>query len=552
MQTVKLNKKAMVVLGGCVIFFIIALSYLPSSEPSPIPRVPVRAIRHQINEQHPVKHSLPLDNRIEDFDVERADEKLRKEVVKPDFSDEVDQNDNAYRQKFVKDMMLHAWNGYKNYSWGANEVRPIAKSANSQAIFGGKDMPATIVDAADTLWIMGLKKEYQDARDYIKEHMDMAKATGTLSVFETTIRFLGGLLSLYALTKEEFYIDKARGVGEALLPAFNTPTGIPKSNIDMSTKYASNYAWANGGSSILAEYGSLHLEFVYLSKITKQPIFEKKVKKIRNYLDKLDKVNGLYPNYINPETGKWSLPYHISLGALGDSYYEYLIKSWIQSGKKDNQAKKMYWDTSDAVQKHMVFRSAKSNLTYVAELRSGQPDHKMGHLACFCVGMFALQAVNEPTQQLKEKTMSLAEELGKTCHESYIRSQTGIGPEMFYFSPMDEATSLRNENGYILRPEVLEGFFYLWRLTGKEKYRDWVWTAIQAMEKYCKKEGGYAGLRNVYNPSQGSDDVQQSFFLAETLKYAYLTFTDTSVMDLNKWVFNTEAHAFPIDDSASE
>ncbi|KIH52200.1 hypothetical protein ANCDUO_17700 [Ancylostoma duodenale] len=103
-------------------------------------------------------------------------------------------------------MMLHAWNGYKNYSWGENELRPVSKTFNTQAIFGGRGMPATIVDAADTLWIMGLRKEYEQARDYIKENFDMNKATGTLSVFETTIRFLGGLLSLYALTNEKFYM----------------------------------------------------------------------------------------------------------------------------------------------------------------------------------------------------------------------------------------------------------------------------------------------------------------------------------------------------------
>uniref|UniRef100_A0A1I7X9P9 alpha-1,2-Mannosidase n=1 Tax=Heterorhabditis bacteriophora TaxID=37862 RepID=A0A1I7X9P9_HETBA len=151
------------------------------------------------------------------------------------------------RREKIKEMMIHAWNGYKNYSWGANEVRPIAKRVNNQAIFGGRDMPATIIDAADTLWIMGLTNEYKEARDYIETHFDMNKATGTISVFETTIRFLGGLLSLYALTKEDFYIDKAKSVAEALLPAFNTPSGIPMSNIDMKTKYAQNYNWANGG-----------------------------------------------------------------------------------------------------------------------------------------------------------------------------------------------------------------------------------------------------------------------------------------------------------------
>ncbi|VDP17888.1 unnamed protein product [Heligmosomoides polygyrus] len=294
-------------------------------------------------------------------------------------------------------MMLHAWTGYKNYSWGANELRPLSKSSNTQSIFGGRSMPATIVDAADTLWIMGLTKEYEEARDYIKENFDMSQATGTLSVFETTIRFLGGLLSLYALTGESFYIGKARLVAEALLPAFNTPTGIPKSSLDVSSRHASNYGWADGGSSILAEIGSLHLEFTYLSHVTKSPLFVKKVKKIRDALDRVEKPKGLYSNYISPDSGKWTRSNHVSLGALGDSFYEYLIKSWLQSGKIDEQARRMYWNASEAIQNNLIFKS-KSGLTYVAELRNGLPDHKMGHLACFSVGMFALQAVNEETE----------------------------------------------------------------------------------------------------------------------------------------------------------
>ncbi|EYC38168.1 hypothetical protein Y032_0738g1955 [Ancylostoma ceylanicum] len=320
------------------------------------------------------------------------------------------------------------------------ELRPVSKTFNTQAIFGGRGMPATIVDAADTLWIMGLRKEYEQARDYIKENFDMNKATGTLSVFETTIRFLGGLLSLFALTGEQFYM---------------------------------------------------------------------------------------------------------SLGALGDSFYEYLIKSWLQSGKTDEQARKMYWEVSKAMQEQMVMKS-KSGLTYVAELRNGLPEHKMGHLACFSVGMFALQAVNEKTEEERLSTMKLAEELGRTCHESYIRTTTHIGPEMFYFNGEEDATSRNSENGYILRPEVIEGFFYLWRLTGKPMYREWVWDAIQAIDKYCRVEGGFSGIYDVYDPKKGHDDVQQSFFLAETLKYAYLTFTDNSVVPLDKWVFNTEAHPLPV------
>ncbi|EFP05759.1 hypothetical protein CRE_27348 [Caenorhabditis remanei] len=506
----------------------------------------------------PIQSSEGLEKLIGKIHYEDKDEENGVYLIVLNLSERFEISD--LRRQKVKEMMIHAWQGYKNYSWGANELKPVAKTPNSQNIFGGSQMPATIVDAADTLYIMDLKEQYKEARDYIEKNFSMAKSTSTLSVFETTIRFLGGLLSLYALTQEPFYIEKAREVGEALLPAFNTPSGIPKSNLDVASKHASNYGWANGGQSILSEVGSLHLEFLYLSRIAQAPIFEKKVKKVRDALEKAEKPNGLYSNYISPDTGRFTGS-HMSLGALGDSFYEYLIKSYVQSNYTDRQAKNMYWDVSDAIQKHMIKVSKQSKLTYTVELNNMQPQHKMGHLACFVPGMFALQAINEDTEEEKSRIMTLAEELAKTCHESYIRTETHIGPEMFYFNDNDEATSKHSENGYIQRPEVIEGWFYLWRLTGKTMYRDWVWDAVQAVEKYCRVDSGFTGLQNVYNPKsvsfiqsflyqisffQGRDDVMQSFFLAEFLKYAYLTFADDSLISLEKWVFNTEAHPVPI------
>uniref|UniRef100_A0A1I7YDZ0 Alpha-1,2-Mannosidase n=1 Tax=Steinernema glaseri TaxID=37863 RepID=A0A1I7YDZ0_9BILA len=192
----------------------------------------------------------------------------------------------------------------------------------------------------------------------------------------------------------------------------------------------------------------------------------------------------------------------------------------------------------------MVFKS-KGGLTYVAELRNGNPEHKMGHLACFVTGMFALEAEHSDDPERKEKITKLAEELGRTCHESYIKTASGIGPEMFYFDQMQEATTNGGDHGYIQRPEVIEGWFYLWRLTKNKMYKEWVWNAMMAIEKHCKVDAGYAGLRNVYKPEEGYDDVMQSFFFAETLKYGYLTFADDKI-PLDQWVFNTEAHPLPI------
>lgn len=124
-------------------------------------------------------------------------------------------------------------------------------------------------------------------------------------VFEFNIRFIGGLLSSYALTKDPMLLQKADEFAAKLLPAFDTPTGIPYALINPSTGFTKNYGWASGGSSILSEAGSIHLEFVYLSHATGKSIYRDKVMKIRDFFDKASKPNGLYPNYINPKNGLW-------------------------------------------------------------------------------------------------------------------------------------------------------------------------------------------------------------------------------------------------------
>ncbi|KAI1292831.1 Mannosyl-oligosaccharide alpha-1,2-mannosidase IA [Halotydeus destructor] len=86
----------------------------------------------------------------------------------------------------------------------------------------------------------------------------------------------------------------------------------------------------------------------------------------------------------------------------------------------------------------------------------------------------------------------------------------------------------------------------MWRLTKEQKYRDWAWEAVQAIEKHCRVENGYSGLKNVYDANSPKDDVQQSFFFAEVLKYLYLIFSEDNLISLDEWVFNTEAHPLPI------
>lgn len=451
-----------------------------------------------------------------------------------------------FRRNFVRDMMKHAWRGYANYAWGYNEVRPVSKTPHTESIFGGERMGASIVDGIDTLFIMGLHDEYLAARTWIEQNLDFNKYESDLSVFETNIRYVGGLLSIHALTKDQMFLNKAIQIADKLLPAFDTPSGIPYSNINLGSNYARNHDWAYG-AAILSEFGSIHLEFIYLSHVTGDPKYREKAFKIRNAIKKaVPRSDGLYNNYINTESGQWlARPTHVSMGALGDSFYEYLIKAYVQSDGQDVEAYQMYVDAIKAYENKLIFTSTQSRLVYFAELKDTSINHKMDSLACFSGGMLALGATKSD-EPIKSRHMTLASGIANTCHESCIRTKSHLGPETFVFSNRADAMAYGpTEKYYILRPEILETYFYMWRYTHDPKYRAWAWDFVEALERHCKSEAGYSGIRNVYVPVI-KDDVQQSFFLAEVLKYLYLIFSDDNIVSLDSWVFNTEAHPLPI------
>nr|XP_054753906.1 mannosyl-oligosaccharide alpha-1,2-mannosidase IA-like [Lytechinus pictus] len=164
----------------------------------------------------------------------------------------------------------------------------------------------------------------------------------------------------------QVYKEKAIQIADKLLPAFNTPTGIPFGLVNLKTGSARNWGWASGGSSILSEFGSLHLEFNYLSEISGDPKYKQKVDRIREVLKDVKRSDGLYPNFLNPKTGKWG-QMHVSLGALGDSFYEYLLKSYIMSGGKDEEGKQMYFSALEVshvirhVIRHVMYPSSFSS-----------------------------------------------------------------------------------------------------------------------------------------------------------------------------------------------
>ncbi|XP_061423237.1 mannosyl-oligosaccharide 1,2-alpha-mannosidase IA-like [Lethenteron reissneri] len=453
--------------------------------------------------------------------------------------------DPATREKreAIKQMMKHAWNNYKQYAWGANELKPIAKKSHTTNIFGNTQMGATIVDALDTLYIMELHDEFQEAKEWVEKNLNF-NVNAEVSVFEVNIRFVGGLLAAYYLSGEEVFKIRAVELAEKLLPAFRTPTGIPWALLNLKSGVGRNWNWASSGCSILAEFGTLHLEFAHLSYLTGDSSYIDLVMKIRGILQKMDRPNGLYPNYLHPRTGRWG-QFHSSVGGLGDSFYEYLLKAWIMSDKKDTEARKMYDDAIEGIERHLV-RKSEGGLTYIGEWKNGHLEKKMGHLTCFAGGMFALGADGSPGDKAGH-FLELGAKIAHTCHESYARTALKLGPEAFKFDGGAEAVAVRqNEKYYILRPEVLETYWYMWRFTHDPKYRQWGWEAAQAIEQHCKVSGGYSGVKDVYSGSPMHDDVQQSFFLAETLKYLYLLFSEDDLLPLDHWVLNTEAHPLPV------
>ncbi|KAL8122768.1 mannosyl-oligosaccharide 1,2-alpha-mannosidase MNS1-like [Apium graveolens] len=442
---------------------------------------------------------------------------------------------SVQRREKVKGAMLHAWTSYEKYAWGKDELQPQSK--NGVDSFGG--LGATLIDSLDTLYIMGLDEQFQRAREWVANSLDFNKNYDA-SVFETTIRVVGGLLSTFDLSGDKIFLEKATDIANRLLPAWDTTSGIPFNIINLAHGNAHNPGWT-GGDSILADSGTEQLEFIALSQRTGDPKYQQKVENVILQLNKTFPSDGLLPIYINPHKGTPSYS-TITFGAMGDSFYEYLLKVWIQGNR--TTAVKHYremWETSMTGLLSLVRRTTPSSFAYIAEKMGSSLSDKMDELACFAPGMIALGASGYDRDNA-QKFLSLAEELAWTCYNFYQSTPTKLAGENYFFRAGQDMSVGTSWN--ILRPETVESLFYLWRLTGNKTYQEWGWNIFEAFEKNSRIESGYVGLKDVNTGVK--DNMMQSFFLAETLKYLYLLFSPTTVIPLDEWVFNTEAHPLRI------
>uniref|UniRef100_A0A8C7P929 alpha-1,2-Mannosidase n=1 Tax=Oncorhynchus mykiss TaxID=8022 RepID=A0A8C7P929_ONCMY len=461
---------------------------------------------------------------------------------KGNVSDTQVEKEEGEKLEAVRDAFRHAWKGYKEFAWGKDELRPMSKSYGEW--FG---LGLTLIDALDTMWILNLKKEFEEAKTWVSTELSFDKDVD-VNLFESTIRILGGLLSTYHLTGDTLFLDKAKDIGTRLMPAFNTPSKIPYSDVNIGKGTAHPPRWTS--DSTVAEVTSIQLEFRELSRLTQDTRYQAAVDEVMQKVHKLEgKQDGLVPMFINTNSGQFTHLGMFTLGARADSYYEYLLKQWIQGGKKETALLEDYLQALEGVKKNLLKKSSPNRLTFVGELSHGRFSPKMDHLVCFLPGTLALGAHHG----LPAEHMELAKQLMETCYQMYAQMETGLSPEIVHFnmhegSIGDVDVKLADRHN-LLRPETVESLFYLYRFTKDRKYRDWGWEILQNFNKYTKvSTGGYTSINNVRDPEYPSPrDKMESFFLGETLKYFYLLFSDDpELLSLDKYVFNTEAHPLPI------
>jgi len=240
----------------------------------------------------------------------------------------------------------------------------------------------------------------------------------SISFFETTIRCLGGLLSAYELSGDEELLRKATSLGEKLARAFESPSGMPYPSIGLTDGGHAIPAWL-GGNVLLAEVGTVQLEFAALAAHAGRPNLRAMSDKVFELLDRYgprEAAGGgrLWPLYIRPDSGM-PTGAHISWGAMGDSFYEYLLKYWLLTGKKHERYKRMYLEATRGLLSKLV--RTEGERTFVADIKNGRLDMKMDHLVCFVPGMLALGAQHIP--EVREQHMDLAARLAETCYHMY-------------------------------------------------------------------------------------------------------------------------------------
>ncbi|KAH9876840.1 hypothetical protein IAQ61_002201 [Plenodomus lingam] len=465
------------------------------------------------------------------------------------------------RRNYVREEFKVVWESYRVLAWKQDELLPV--SGGGTEAFGG--WGATLVDSLDTLWIMGLKEQFHEALDAVATIDFGTTDLNAISVFETTIRYLGGFLSAYDLSQEPMLLEKAIQVGEMIYRAFDTANHMPLGSLDIeAAKVAERTEFENEYSLCFACLGSLTMEFTRLAQITSEPKYYDIVARVSLLLEREQsntKLPGLWPTTFNPTTQLFNSSNRFSIGALADSTYEYFPKMHALLGGLDPIYESMYTTAATKIDQHLIFRPMVPNADHGENiLVSGDAsvwstdvpnlDPQGQHLTCFIGGMFALagRLFNLPAQ------VTLGAKLTNGCIHAYASMPSGIMPETFSMLPCadrascpwnqtrwDEAVSgetresvpgfIIQDARYLLRPEAIESVFVMYRATGNRVYLNHAWDMFVAIVRASRTRYANGQVKNVLRTSQDPRTTPTTTTAAAT---ATSTDTTDAISDPNQ------------------
>jgi mannosyl-oligosaccharide alpha-1,2-mannosidase len=413
----------------------------------------------------------------------------------------------------VRTEMRWAWRNYREHAWGKDQIKPISGGFES---FPLRDhhLGLSMIEALDTLYVMGLDDEFREGVDWVKANLDF-DVDGEVSVFETSIRLLGGLLAAYHACGDPLLLAKARDLGDRLLLSFQpSPLGIPHRFVNLRTGALRDTV------TNPAETGTFIPEFGFLSRATGDDRYRAAAKRAQvSMFERRSKI-GLLADALDCMTGEWKSR-RATIGPPSDSYYEYLFDGWDLLG--DHECLRMYRTLTAAILKYQpVVRGA--NLWFAnVDFETGKPlDSEQDELGSFYGGLLAQGGNSGPG-------------VAHTRTWARVQARYGVLPESI---DSTEITALSKTNA--LRPELADAAFNHWLLDRREEWRHVCREHFLAMKRWNKARYGYADLSDVtVNPKVQSDHCP-GYWWAEQMKYYYLIFADTPRVDYKRLYLSTE------------
>ncbi|XXG96441.1 hypothetical protein Hte_002724 [Hypoxylon texense] len=486
------------------------------------------------------------------------------------------------RRQKVRKVFMGDWGAYKKYAWMKDALKPLSGGFQDQ--FSG--WAATLVDSLDSLWLMGLREEFDEAVDAVAK-IDFGKSSsGRVNTFETNIRYLGGLMAAYDLSKREVLLAKAVELGDLLYGAFNTENRMPVDFIDFEAAKTGQGLIVEG-AVVSASPGTISLEFTRLSQLTGDAKYYDAISRVMDLFyrgQNKTALPGLWPTMVSMSRKDVVSGNQFTLAGCADSgnttpsfLYEYLPKTYALLGGNELRYEAMSRGSLEAAKK-LLYRPMVPGGEDILMPSSGwiggdeevYLDAETEHLGCFLGGTYALsgklfddreyvdigakltlgcvygyQAF--PTGMMPERINMVACKSWDDCKwdQQVFDEEKGKRPEYKEHLPLGFTTA--KDPRYILRPEAIESVFIMYRITGNPIWQDLGWEMFTAIETGTKTENGtHAAVEDVTRATKSlpKSDYMESFWLAETLKYFYLLFCTPDIVSLDEYVFNTEAHPF--------